>query len=104
MAYSVYSTISTSIKQNKEKDDWRFSLYPNPAHEQLFLKLPNVLGSYIDVSIHDIAGKLVRQERTTIESAGNKIKIMDIANLSAGVYLCSIQSENKLSTLKFIKQ
>ncbi len=104
MAYSVYSTISTSINTPKSKADWGFSLYPNPAANQLFLKLPEVLGSSLDISIHDISGKLVQQERNTIEKAGNKIKIMDISALASGIYLCSIKSENKISTLKFIKQ
>jgi hypothetical protein len=71
---------------------------------KLFLQLPRLMGSYLDISIHDISGKLIKQERDLIERSGNKIKIMDISALASGVYLCSIQSENKMSTLKFIKQ
>lgn len=104
ISYSVYSTPSPTVGIDNHKGDWEFSLYPNPANNQLFLKLPRLTGSYLDISIHDISGKLVQQERNTIESAGNKIKAMDISTLAAGVYLCSIQSENKIRTLKFIKQ
>jgi hypothetical protein len=68
------------------------------------LKLPRLSGSYLDIAIHDISGKLVQQERNTIEGAGNKIKIMDISALAAGVYLCSIESDNQTKTIKFIKQ
>jgi len=104
MAYSVYSAVANSVNSPKQKLDWEFSLYPNPAADQLYLKLPGIFGSYLDISIHDISGKLVQQEMIQIESSGNKIKLMDISSLSSGVYLCSIQCENKISTLKFIKQ
>ncbi len=102
ISYSVYSTPTVGI--DKLKNDWEFSLFPNPATNQLSLKLPRLNGSYLDITIHDISGKLVQQERNTIESAGNKIKVIDISALSAGVYLCSIRAENKTKTLKFIKQ
>lgn len=102
MAYSVYTTPTVGVPEYK--NEWEFSLYPNPAINQLFLKLPRLNGSYLDISIHEISGKLVQQERNTIESSGNKIKVMDISALASGIYLCSIQAENKIKTLKFIKQ
>lgn len=104
MAYSVYTSTATSVNPPKPKEDWSFSLYPNPASDQLFLKLPNLNSSYLEVSIHDLSGKLVQSERNTFNSAGNVIKVVNISALASGVYLCSIKSDNKISTLKFIKQ
>jgi len=51
-----------------------------------------------------MSGKLIQQEIISMENSGNKIKLLDISSLSSGVYLCSIQCENKISTLKFIKE
>jgi|GEM_PF-6530281 len=104
MHYSVYTeTAPTNIESATAENGWKFSIYPNPAANQLFLKLPGLNSSYLKISIYDLSGKLVISEEQRFNGSGNFIKILDVSALSTGVYLCSVENEKGVETLKFIK-
>ncbi len=72
-----------------------FSVSPNPASTELFLKLPQGI-SVKTISIYDILGKQL-YSNNHIESSIN------IARLTKGMYFLRVSSENISHTKRFIK-
>ncbi len=69
-------------------------LYPNPVNNILFI---NGFTTNPTISIYDTDGKIVLSRNIP----DNKI---DISNLMSGFYLIKIHDNNKITTMKFIKQ
>ena len=70
-----------------------FSLYPNPVNSRFYIK--GIKEGAI-VEIYSITSKLLKREKYS--NAG-----ISVDDLSKGVYLLSIEQENKKSNLKLIK-
>jgi PKD repeat protein len=85
---------TTSIKENIVGD---FSLYPNPALNQINLKTDSrLLGS--NYTVYDKTGKSVINGKIIAEQT-----VVELGNLSRGIYLLSI-GENFKQTFKVIKE
>ena len=70
-------------------------MYPNPAKDIVNIATDQTI---INVTLHSMAGAMVMQ------LAGSQASTMqiDVTNLPAGVYLATIATENKATTLKLI--
>lgn len=70
-------------------------MYPNPAKDIVNIASDQAI---INVTLHSMAGAMVMQ------LAGSQASTMqiDVTNLPAGVYLATIATENKATTLKLI--
>ncbi|KAF2507682.1 T9SS type A sorting domain-containing protein [Flavobacterium zhairuonense] len=73
-----------------------FQFYPNPVIDILNIENNSTID---DVEIIDISGKSVVFKR--INDLHSEI---DLSNLSSGVYILKVKSENKQKTIKFIKK
>ena len=75
-----------------------FRMYPNPALDRVTIQLPS--GSEIaEVEFYDNIGRLTLTQQIT------KIKNeISVNNLSRGVYVIKVLSDNKIGSEKFIKQ
>jgi hypothetical protein len=73
-------------------------VYPNPAHNNLFI---NTDENTTSVSVTDIIGQTVIAEQRVTPQQTNSI---DISNLSNGVYLVKVNySDNQVKVIRFIK-
>lgn len=72
-------------------------LYPNPVNDVLLINASNI--SISNVEVVDINGRLVKS-LSVGNSSDAKINVSD---LSAGVYMINIYSENSKTTKKFVK-
>lgn len=93
---SFLVTVSTSC--NLGTDDFQknsLSVYPNPAVDEI-----NILGfeNVSKVEIFDINGRCVLRNEYLVN---NKFSIRD---LSSGLYIAKVYSDQKVSTIKFVKQ
>ena len=85
---------SLSISEANRLD---FDMYPNPASENLTIQLSS--GSdKATVQFYDYLGKLALTSEVT--ATNNKI---DVNNLSSGVYVLKVLSDDKIGIQKFIK-
>lgn len=74
-----------------------FNMFPNPASDQVTIQLPT--GSdKAEVSVFDYTGRLVKSKTITL----NDTKL-DVNNLSNGIYLFRVTSNNKIGAQRFIK-
>jgi len=70
------------------------SIYPNPASSTLFFETSD--NRELSIEMFDVNGKKIKEEVISGSST-------DISHLSKGVYFVSIQSNNTVTTQKFIK-
>ncbi|MAO11366.1 MAG: hypothetical protein CMC07_10895 [Flavobacteriaceae bacterium] len=78
-----------------EQEDFAISIYPNPATDQLFLKSGS--NSIQSVSIINLQGQKVL-------GFTDQTEVMDISQLSSGVYFVEITVEKGTSVQKLIKE
>lgn len=96
----VVTTTSSSfnvlgISEAKRLD---FEMYPNPASERVTIQLPSGSDT-ATVEFYDYVGRLALTQ--TVTSSDNKI---DVNNLTSGVYILKVLSNNKIGSQKFIKK
>ncbi len=83
--------LATTAKQLAE-----FEAYPNPAHDEMFLKLPATIQAEY-VSIYDVSGNLIGLQK--IESDFANLRI-DLAHLQPSMYLLLIEG---VAPKRFVK-
>jgi hypothetical protein len=76
--------------------------YPNPAHDQLIIHLPEDNGQQISITLLDVQGKISLQQKAVC-NAQAEIEI-DVAPLKPGLYLVRIERNNSFELIKIIKQ
>ena len=74
------------------------SVYPNPAHNNLFISATENINS---ISVTDMIGQtVIANQKTTPQQAQN----IDISTLADGVYLLKVNSiDNQVKVIRFIK-
>jgi hypothetical protein len=87
---------SSSVGVTEFKNNNLFSVYPNPAKNQLNIKA-DVLLLNSNYTIYDYTGKLVLSGKLTSENS-----IIELNNLSQGIYLLTV-GDNKKQTFKIVK-
>jgi hypothetical protein len=83
------------IAKEKQLD---FALYPNPSSDHINVQLPSGV-TKADLNVFDISGRLVRT--TTVSSLN---KLVNIADLTSGIYVLKIHSEGKTGAKQFVKK
>ncbi len=95
VVYSEDCTLGIS-----SQEDNLFSIYPNPAKNELFLSLTNTT-SNLKIKIFNIEGKLLSTQSLEFE----KQAAVDVSNLSNGIYFLNIEAENGNTIFKkFVKE
>ena len=94
----VTASTSAQVLGISEAKRLQFDVYPNQATENLTIQLPS--GSEkATVQFYDYVGRLALSK--TISSADNTI---DVNNLSKGVYILKVLTDDKIGSQKFIKK
>jgi len=75
-----------------------FDMFPNPASDRVTIQLPSN-SDKATVEFYNYIGKKILSKEIT--NTANKI---DVNDLSTGVYILKVISENKIGSQKFIKQ
>ena len=72
----------------------KFILYPNPTSGHFVIKNENMEFEIVIIHIHDATGRLIRSVLPQYESSESKeFTLMDISDLSAGVYFLNIVTD-----------
>lgn len=78
------------------------SLYPNPTENATLLEIYTSNYQQINISLADLAGKLILNK--TEEVNGVKNIPIDVSNLTFGIYILTVKSDNLSKTFKILKQ
>ena len=71
-------------------------LFPNPANNSVQINLQNTSETIAAILINDVLGKNIK----TISNVSSNQNTIDVADLSQGVYLVTITTENNLKIVK----
>jgi hypothetical protein len=88
---------STNAEKGPKSDS--FSLHPNPASNQVALKIDDPDCRDISINIFDITGALVR----TLKLNQNHLQF-DVGDLNSGIYIVVIKSKNLIENKKLVVQ
>jgi uncharacterized repeat protein (TIGR01451 family) len=77
-------------------DDRNLVLSPNPANDNVQVSLTDAMENINEIVFYDMLGKTVK----TVPVLSNENITVDISDLSKGVYLVEINTENHFKTIK----
>jgi hypothetical protein len=87
----------------QEKAMLQLAAYPNPVTNVLNVGLNSKMNGNYVVSILDVTGKVVLQQTNVSNNIQNKTSI-NVAGLTAGVYLISVNQAGNVGQIRFVKQ
>ena len=85
-----------------ENEEVAYKIAPNPLQNQLNLRFSKAILPELDVTIYDLMGNIVFQEKV-ITGLSDKSLTINTASLANGAYTLTIQDYWKRTSLKFIK-
>ncbi len=77
-------------------------IFPNPANEELNFRFDSTQDQRIEISIYDLAGKVVFREIKYINSAESEIRV-SVSAYKAGIYIYHLKSDKEIISGKFLK-
>jgi ELWxxDGT repeat protein len=88
--------------ESKDAEDWHVSLYPNPVTDQLTIGLPFPADAVNATTVTDAAGRvqLINAHRVSGESQMQ----IEVGQLSKGLHLLEMDTQEGYKVLKFVKQ
>ncbi|MFZ5553210.1 MAG: endonuclease [Bacteroidota bacterium] len=107
--FDVMSWISTpsvpcnALNVNEENQPVDFIAYPNPASDVLNILMQSVTTSSVKVEVMDINGKIIKSENHPATN-GLQVIAVNTSELSAGLYLVTLSTENYKISKKFSKE
>lgn len=98
----VYFTSVTLIANTFASSESPFIIYPVPVLGQATIHYPSTEVETIHISIINMQGQTVwKAQRTSVQ--GENFFMIDLNDLSKGIYICKLQAGSTLSTQKFTK-
>lgn len=99
---SHYPNDTTSIvKVNRLNQS--IKLYPNPTDHVLTIAIADIKESAVHIEIQDMMGKTLKKISVEM-TQGTYTSIIDISNLSSGMYLLLIRTDKQTTVRKFLKE
>lgn len=80
------------------KKEMLFALYPNPVVDKINVSFPNEIEK-AQFTLYNVLGKKVLQQ--TVTALKNQV---DVSNLTSGMYIATLTSNNKTTSFKIIKE
>ena len=77
--------------------------FPNPVNEVLNLNYSIQNDSKVEITLLDIAGKVVKQS-TQLSSKGENSVSINVSDVSTGMYLLKLQTSEGVKTQKVLIQ
>ena len=95
---------SVGIYSSAKSYENKFSIYPNPAKDLLYINYELEKESKVGFEITNVFGQVIKTEPMLRHTEGKNIFIFNInqLNLSGGVYFISILNENKKYTQRVV--
>ena len=103
--YLLETTAPDRVTNLREAAPASFTLYPNPAQEQLSLRYTLETPAEVRASVHDLTGRKLRElQPMTPVAAGEHEVSFSVKDLPAGVYLMQVAWGGQAKWQKWIKE
>lgn len=98
-AGNMYGTVTvTATSGVEDRNKLNFSIYPNPASDQVTIQLPSD-SNKSELVIYDYTGRKVKSS-SLLENNPS----IDISDLSSGIYIFRVISIDKVGIQRFVKK
>jgi len=94
--------LSTAINEISANEVFSFGIYPNPAHSSATINFSLNKGADVSFIIYDVSGKIQKQSISKPFPSGDHRYILNLEQLSAGLYFCEIRIGNRKTTQKLV--
>ena len=78
------------------------NVYPNPVYKECVVEYNVPVKSRIDISVYDVAGRLVSQLINETQNSGIYREKIDMTSLPQGIYFVKLYASNQMETRKII--
>ncbi len=85
-----------------ENETLDVEIYPNPAQEELCIKINLYSDNWIFLSIFDQNGKKIIQNENLFLKKGSHSLIFELMPMASGVYMLSVRTKLNMKNIKFI--
>ncbi len=79
------------------------NVFPNPTENLVSIEFELTETKDVSIEIKNVLGQTIKTISNSFTTGNNKIEI-DVSKFSSGIYFVQIQSENKITSKKFIKE
>lgn len=100
-AASTSLTVNSSVSAEEPGNDLSWSLYPNPATAEVYLKINDVIQGDLNLRIFDATGRLLQEQE--IQVSGNNPVRVDLNGLPDGWLLFSLSGEKEFRVKTLVK-
>ena len=95
----------SNIVSVKGYDDVPFRIYPSPATQRIWIKIPAKLNGNATLMLYDATGKMIRHQALNCTKDVLNIQTVDVSKFAAGIYQLKILMPDKTFLIgKFIKE
>lgn len=98
--------VISSTNQNTETrqliDNSRVKVFPTQAEKTLYIRVENTENENADITIKSLNGQLLYSTTKVIKPYEDVV--LNINSLTSGIYLFTISSKERISTIKFVKK
>jgi len=94
---------TTSIVKSEDTSQSKFklySIYPNPFNVQTRIKFSISQASYVNISVYDSKGRLIKTLLNGNINSGTHTLIWEASDMASGIYIIRMSTENFIKTLK----
>lgn len=70
-------------------------MYPNPVKDILSFTFQNTKSSFIDVTIYNLQGKVIQQQKNITQDKNGQFKLKLFSGIPNGVYMTNVKNGNK---------
>jgi hypothetical protein len=100
--YNLIKTqLSTTALANETFLENQFSLYPNPNKGSFTIEFKELANSF-SVEVFDITGKTIYENN--YDQSSNLLQLINLDNVTSGVYFINVKSDKGLVTKKLVIQ
>ncbi|MBK9018097.1 MAG: T9SS type A sorting domain-containing protein [Saprospiraceae bacterium] len=93
---------ATKIAVSNEGID--FALYPNPAREMIFLRIPATQRQDAIIRVIDMQGKVLLQRNALLSDGNNTLTLTLPAECTSGLYVVTVESGEMVGYKQLVRQ
>ncbi len=94
----------TGTQETGKAGEIELALYPNPAREMIFLRIPATSRQEAVIRIADLQGRILLQRDALLSDGNNTLTLTLPAECTSGLYILTIQSDGRVGQKRFVKQ
>jgi len=99
----VAMDISTGLDENDlDQSGLSIELNPNPAADRVLVNVELENQSDVEVTVTSMTGQMVKHVNRSAMNAGTAKIGVDVSDLPAGTYICTVKTKNAIGTTKLI--